>query len=348
MAGLAPGVTLMAVKVLDETGYGTSESIALGTDYAVSHGARVLNFSLGGSSQDSIEATAIEAALAAGCVVVAASGNESDLPNSLAPLDYPAAYPGVISVGATDENDNVAFYSNGGEGLDLVAPGGAAIETGGALADSAWDIFSSTICPLSPAAIADGGFEPYSLDANFGVASGTSASAPFVSATAALLLCLYPNLTNVQVAKQIIDNTDSLNNNAGWDKKSGYGRLNVYKALSNPVGSGQAVTYTKTFNSPNPFYTDRQTSTNITLAITQPEAVQLTIYDTSGEVVLSKSYAASELNDNPSNPQFKSYYVGWDGRNGAGQKVKTGIYFYTVNVGGRIGRNKIAVIQGSN
>src|SRR6185369_7307091 len=82
MAGLAPGVTLMAVKVLDETGYGTSESIALGTDYAVSHGARVLNFSLGGSGQDPIEQTAIEAALAAGCVVVAASGNDSDLPNS--------------------------------------------------------------------------------------------------------------------------------------------------------------------------------------------------------------------------------------------------------------------------
>ena len=78
----------------------------------------------------------------------------------------------------------------------------------------------------------------------------------------------------------------------------------------------------------------------------QPESVELTIYDTSGEIVLNKNYASSQLNSNPNNPQYKSFYIAWDGKNGSGQKVKTGIYFYTVNVGGQISRNKIAVIQG--
>jgi hypothetical protein len=78
----------------------------------------------------------------------------------------------------------------------------------------------------------------------------------------------------------------------------------------------------------------------------QPEPVQLTIYDTSGEMVLNKNYAASQLNSNPNNPQYKSYYIAWDGKNGSGQKVKTGIYFYTVNIDGQISHNKIAVIQG--
>jgi thermitase len=124
MAGLAPGITLMPVKVLDNCGNGTSAGIAAGTLFAVEHGAKVLNFSLGGAGSDSLEQEAVEQAISAGCVVVAASGNQSNLPENLAPLNYPASYPGVIAVGASDENDQVAPYSNGGTGLDLVAPGG--------------------------------------------------------------------------------------------------------------------------------------------------------------------------------------------------------------------------------
>ena len=134
------------------------------------------------------------------------------------------------------------------------------------------------------------------------MASGTSAATPFVSATAALLLVLNPNLTNTQVAQQIINNTDSLNGNAGWDKYTGYGRLNVYKTLSNAIGSSQLTNYVKTFNSPNPFYVDVDGYTNITLVSTQPEPADLTIYDTAGELVLHKAYDASQLNNNPSNP----------------------------------------------
>src|SRR5208337_2870951 len=153
---------------------------------------------------------------------------------------------------------------------------------------------------------------------------------PYVTATAALIFSMYPNLTNTQVANAIINNTDSLNNNTGWDAQSGYGRLNVYKALLNAQNTvGQITSYLKTFNSPNPFYPDMNPPTNITLVLTLPQAVDLTIRDSGGELVLHKTYQAGQLNENPSNPQFKSYYVSWDGRNSSGQLVKTGIYFYS-------------------
>jgi subtilisin family serine protease len=346
MAGTAPGVSLLAVKVLDCSGSGTTDSLVLGTGYAVSMGAKVLNFSLGSSASyglDPAEKEALDGALAAGCVIVAAAGNESS-PGHLAPVDFPAAYPPVIGVGAVDENDQVAAYSNGGTGLDLVAPGGSEdFFTGDAVRDSADKVFSSFLCPLSQAASQEGGFEPLPSDPNFGVAAGTSAATPFVSAAAALVWTLDPSLTSGQVAERIIDNTDSLNGGKGWDPKTGYGRLNLYRALVN--GSPDVTDYVKTFNSPNPFHAGNGGSTNITLALSRPAPVELTITDSSGEVVLHKSYGVSDLNQNPSNPQFKSYYIPWDGKNGSGRDVVTGIYFYSVKVAGRTGHNKIALIR---
>jgi subtilisin family serine protease len=350
IAGLAPGSILLAVKVLDCTGSGTTDSIVAGTDFAVAHGAKVLNFSLGSLASgglDPAEKEALDNAIANGCVIVAAAGNESNLPQTLAPLDFPAAYPPVIAVGATDSSDQIAFYSNGGANLDLMAPGGA----GEGQYSPALDVFSSFLCPLSTAAFQEGGFSPFTGiggDSNFGTAAGTSAATPFVSATAALIWSLYPNLTSTQVIQAIINNTDSLNGNSGWNAQTGYGRLNVYRALLNAGnGGGQVTAYVKTFNSPNPFYTGNNGTTNITLAISQPAPVELNIYDSSGETVLRKNYGAADLNNNPSDPQFKSYYVSWDGKNGSGQPVITGVYFYSVKVNGQIGRNKIALIQGT-
>ena len=200
-------------------------------------------------------------------VVVAASGNQSNLPESLASLNYPAAYPGVIAVGASDENDQVSPFSNGGTGLDLVAPGGTftglpAPTSSNFTLFASQLIFSTILDPL-PAPCAPQTESDFIPNQNapaafyFGVGAGTSAAAPYVTATAALLFSLYPNMTNNQVVNAIINNTDSLNGNSGWDANSGYGRLNVYKALLNAQnGTGQITNYLKTFNSPNPFYPD--------------------------------------------------------------------------------------------
>jgi thermitase len=357
MAGLAGGAVIMPVKVLDCTGSGSSDAIGAGINYAVQNGAEVISMSLGGSD-DPYEQEVITNVLAGGrVVVVAASGNESNLPGSLAQLDYPAGYPGVIAVGASDQNDHVSYYSNGGEGvdgkiLDLVAPGGYdAPDPYSSFATNASEcIFSTFVCPLPNSAVTDGGFMVFgsgvAADSNYGLAAGTSGATPFVAATAALLLSLNPHWSNTQVAQQIINNTDSLGGNGGWNAETGYGRLNVYKALYCLLGGGQVTTYVKTFNSPNPFYVDADMYTNITLVMSQSQPVQLTIYDTSGETVLNKNYSPAQLNSNTNNPQYKSFYVTWDGKNGSGQKVKTGIYFYSVTVNGQVSHNKIALIQG--
>ena len=75
--------------------------------------------------------------------------------------------------------------------------------------------------------------------------------------------------------------------------------------------------------------------------------MELTIRDSGGEVVLQKNYTAGALNANPANPQYKSFYISWDGRNASGQTVATGVYFYTVTSGGVTGHNKIAVVRGN-
>jgi subtilisin family serine protease len=343
MAGMAR-VTLLPVKVLDNTGSGTSDGIASGTDFAVTQGARIINFSLGASSIDQIEQDALDRALAANCVIVASAGNDSGV-GQLAPLNYPAAYPRVIAVGASDNNDKVAVYSNGGEGLALVAPGGAGVTTSDPITLTASQNILSALLQC-PVAASPKDFEADPNDDNFGYGAGTSASAPFVTGTAALILTLDPGLTNDQIAQRIINNADPINGTKGWDPSSGYGRLNVYQALLN-TGGGQVIPFVKTFNSPNPFYVDMEGTTNITLVLTQAQPVDLTINDEAGMVVFHHNYAASELNNNPTNPQFKSFYVPWDGRNGNGQEVKTGVYFYTVKADGQTGHNKIAVIRGS-
>ncbi|HET9870365.1 MAG TPA: FlgD immunoglobulin-like domain containing protein, partial [bacterium] len=167
---------------------------------------------------------------------------------------------------------------------------------------------------------------------------------PLVAGAAALLLALNPSLTNLEVADRLINSAKSLNGDRGWDPATGYGLLDLARALQ--ADGAQLTPYLNTFNSPNPFSLQGDGSTNITLAIDRAEPVELTIRDAGGNLVLHRTYRASELNDNPANPQFKSYYVAWDGRNGAGNQVAPGVYFYAVTAGGVTGRNKIVVIKG--
>jgi thermitase len=339
MAGLAgmPGVVkIMPMKVLDNTGTGSTESIVDGLNDAFVSGVRIFNMSLGGPP-DPMEQDEINKLLSNNCVVVAAAGNDSE-PGFEASLDYPAAYPGVIAVGATDENNKVTFYSNVGPGLDLVAPGGSGISFENDSYDPNSDIFGL----LAPA---ESIFVVCPADHNYGTGAGTSFSTPLVTAAAALLLALNPFMTNLDVANRLINSADSLNGNQGWDRDTGYGLLDVARALQS--NGGQITPYMTTFNSPNPFSLQGDRTTNITLAINQPEQVELTILDAGGDTVLHKIFAASDLNDNPSNPQYKSYYVSWDGRNANGNLVAPGVYFYTVNAGGITGHNKIVVVKGT-
>jgi serine protease len=183
LTGLAYGVRLMPVRVLNSQGEGDASTIAEGVRFAVSHGAQVINLSLEFSSEvtasdipELIEA--LRYARRRGVVVVAAAGNEGHTA-----IAYPARAPDVVAVGATTEHGCLANYSNDGSGLTLVAPGG------GADADlpddpnchpelpSGRDVFQMTFTGSSPR--------------RFGFPSGyegTSMASPHVAATAALII----------------------------------------------------------------------------------------------------------------------------------------------------------------
>jgi serine protease len=188
LTGLAYGAKIMPVRVLDADGNGDSATIARGIRYAVTHGAQVINLSLvfdsavtAGQIPDIISALAF--AHRRGVTVVAAAGNDSMLH-----IDYPAAAPGVISVGATTLDRCVAAYSDVGMKLDLVAPGGGddaslagdpdchPFRSLPAVHQMTFSDFDSIAPGANPT--------KFSLPGSY----GTSMAAPEVSATAALVI----------------------------------------------------------------------------------------------------------------------------------------------------------------
>jgi serine protease len=125
VAGLAFGACVMPVKVLDDAGVGTFADIAEGIRYAVNNGAHVINMSLSTNARfklknDPVVDPALDHAYMNHVTVVCAAGNDGSRAN----VGYPAIHPTTIGVGGTDYANKIARYSNRGEGLDLVAPGG--------------------------------------------------------------------------------------------------------------------------------------------------------------------------------------------------------------------------------
>ena len=116
--GVAPGVQLLDIWVADEKGMSNTALVAEGIMAAVDRGAKVINISLGSFGSSLMLQNAVQYAMNQNVIIVAAAGNEQ-----LSQLAYPAAYPGVLSVGAVDANKKQAFFSNSGKGLVISAPG---------------------------------------------------------------------------------------------------------------------------------------------------------------------------------------------------------------------------------
>jgi subtilisin family serine protease len=131
--GVAPDVRLWAVKVLNAAGSGSSDKVVAAIDWIIGKkrdigGNWVLNLSLGSNRPSIAEREAFHRAVEAGLLVVAASGNESE-PGRPAAVSYPAAYDGVLAVGAVDSEQKIATFSNQGPELGVVAPGVAILST---------------------------------------------------------------------------------------------------------------------------------------------------------------------------------------------------------------------------
>jgi subtilisin family serine protease len=188
VAGVTWSCRLMPVKVLtrivnvnnanDVRGTGSAADIAAGIRWAVDNGARVLNLSLGGTTDTQVERDAIAYAVAQGAVVVAAMGNAFQQGN---PTSFPAAYPDVVAVGAINTADARAPFSQTGPHIDVAAPGVGVLST-------VWD----------------NGFTNM---------SGTSMASPHVAGLAALILSCNGNLTAAQVADIIRQTARPLRDN---------------------------------------------------------------------------------------------------------------------------------------
>lgn len=206
-------VKILPLQVLSDAGSGSTADVATAIDYAVTNGVEVISMSLGGTSVDTFLRQRIDAAIAAGVVVIAAAGNCGDPNtyiangcNSVGQIVEPANYPPVISVGATDSNDTRAGFSSYGDNLDVIAPGVSIHST-------SWSNSNQTT--------------------GYGNASGTSLATPIVAGQAALIKSTQPTSTPAVIENIIkvgIDKVGGLNGQ-NFSTTYGYGRINAKKSL---------------------------------------------------------------------------------------------------------------------
>jgi thermitase len=203
VAGVCPGCTILAGKVLDDRGIGSSSGLANGINWAVSNGAKVINMSIGVRASRTLE-TAINNAWSKGVVLVAAAGNGGNQTKI-----YPAAYPNVIAVAATDNKDAKASFSTyGASWVDLAAPG--------------VNVYSTF--PDQDFALA----EPNNRSLSYDVGNGTSMSSPIVAATAALAWSANPAATNTSIRGKVQSTADKI---GGTGTYWANGRVNACRAV---------------------------------------------------------------------------------------------------------------------
>lgn len=200
ISGVCWQCSILPIKVGGEEGI-PNDALALGIRWAADQGARVINLSLGGEEDAPIIHDAIKYAVGKNVVVVVAAGNSADDGN---PVEYPAAYEEVIAVGATDQNDQRAFFSQIQPYVDVSAPG--------------WNIASTWN-------------ESRELPLLYISESGTSMAAPYVAGLAGLLLSINPNLDVNGVRSILMGSTDDLGA-PGADWEFGTGRINAARAVA--------------------------------------------------------------------------------------------------------------------
>ncbi|MGW6916036.1 type VII secretion-associated serine protease mycosin [Kitasatospora sp. NPDC054939] len=199
--GLAPKAKILPIRLSSENESSNPQQngLALAIRYAVDHGAKVISMSVGGASRfDSVQRSAVNYAVSKDVVLVAAAGNNGQEN----PVEYPAAFPGVVAVGAVDSKGTVWDRSTPGPETTLVGPGA--------------DVYHASTKTAS----------------GYAVGEGTSGATAYVSATAALIRSKYPELSAGQVINRMIKSaTPPPDASPVPNSRYGYGILAPAKAL---------------------------------------------------------------------------------------------------------------------
>lgn len=209
VVGVAPEADLYAIRVFDPENQGTAPECytwasleIAGVEWAVTNGMDVINLSLGGAYPTVSVADAFLAAFTAGVVVVASSGNDNSS------VGYPGGFPYAIAVGAIDQSDNRAYFSNFGSELDVAAPGVSILST-----------------------IGGGGY---------GSGQGTSMAAPHVTGVAVLVRAARPDLGPEDVRQALYSTADDVDA-IGYDIYTGWGVVQAGAAVDAVATSNLAL-----------------------------------------------------------------------------------------------------------
>jgi subtilisin family serine protease len=345
LTGVAPEATVMAVKVLAYDGDAQQADVWEGIQYAIDNGAKVMNLSIGWKQSAEPDRAmwrmACDNALAAGVVMVAASGNERDdgIPapdNIRTPGDVPGPMTlptpsGVVTSGGTDSDDWVAYYSSYGPvewadvppwfdhpyppGLikpDVVAPG----------------LFINTT-----AWAGDPDFTGYYTGPS---QHGTSMATPHVAGAVALLLSAKPWLTPFEV-DSLLEATALDIFAAGKDNDSGSGRVqadSLLEAVASAVADGRPAVPLLTVrqNYPNPF----NPITTIRFDLARRTGVRVEVFDISGRKV--RTLARREFGAG-------AHEAVWNGTDDRGAPVSSGVYVYRVSAGTEIRSGTMVLLK---
>jgi type VII secretion-associated serine protease mycosin len=208
IAGITWSDRILPVKIMSASGTGSTADLAAGITWAANRGADVINMSVGGFPYSQAIQDAVSHAWRKGAVLVAAAGNNGRSENF-----YPASYDHVVSVSATQPEDEFSRWSSFGPKVDVTAPGSSVLTTN----------CTSSGCPHR-----DWGSHTY--------ISGTSFATPNVAGVVALIRARHPSFTPAQIVSRLQGTVDDLGY-AGRDDRYGLGRVNAYRALGADVAS---------------------------------------------------------------------------------------------------------------
>ena len=209
IAGISPRDKILPVKIMNRSGTGSTADLLRAIRWSADKGADVINMSVGGFPYSQQMQDAVNYAWGKGAVLVGAAGN-----NRREETYYPASFDHVISVSATQVNDEFSNWSSYGPKVDVSAPGSSVLTT---------NCYTCT-------------YADHDSWGSHTFISGTSFATPNVAGVVSLIQARYPTYSPAQVVNRLYNTVDDLGY-SGWDKRYGRGRVNALRAVGGTVAA---------------------------------------------------------------------------------------------------------------